>query len=90
MQLCRDLIVAMFTQQVAVKNEQQQQQQQQQNVSEDGLQASDSWIDPFDLTALIKHKEIAALWELLKLATAQGQSSLQTRNTLANVLLGKS
>ena len=46
--------------------------------------------EPSSLNVLIKHKEIAALWELLKLATAQGQSSMQTRTTLANVLLSKS
>ena len=46
-------------------------------------------LEPLNLIVLIKHKEIAALWELLKLATAQGQSSMQTRTTLANVLLSK-
>ena len=72
---------------MAVKNEEQQLQQQQQQQQQQQLQLEVEESHPEVDVVLIKHKEIAALWELLKLATAQGQSSIQTRTTLANVLL---
>lgn len=46
-------------------------------------------VEQFDGIKLIKHKETAALWELLKLFSSNCKhSSSEARTTLSNALLG--
>lgn len=80
LQLCRDVIVAAFKQPSA----------------SDGAHFDLSDADRPDLHTLIEHKEIAALWELLKLSTTQGGElvsaqegvSASIQSTLTDVLVG--
>ena len=78
-QLCRDVIVAAFDQRTAPESAE----------TADGAHQSPIPVISSDLLALIRHKEIAALWELLRLNAAQGDFGTQTRNTLTDVLSSK-
>ena len=98
-QLCRDAIVAAFNQQQPSMPAQQQQQPptpppqqpQQPPVLLDSPQSSNSegsqTCTNVDLYGLLKHKEMVALWQLLKLSAQQQPEADRTR-TLTNVLLG--
>jgi hypothetical protein len=86
-QLCRDAVVGIFSQRTVVNDDSRSQTGQTQlSSSESNGEAS---IEQLDWTKIIKHKETAALWELLKLSSSSWkQMSSEARTTLSNALLG--
>ena len=84
-QFCRDAVVGIFSQR-AVVNDDSLPQTQQLSLEDCSGGAP---IEQLDWTKLIKHKETAAVWELLKLSSsACKESTSQARATLSNALLG--
>lgn len=87
-QLCRDAVVGIFSQRTAVTDDSTPQSGSEETISDEWNARAD--VDQLDWTKLIKHKETAALWELLKLSSSLCKESLsQSRATLSNALLGK-
>lgn len=90
MKLCREAIVSFFTQRITQAGDQQTQSLK--NVSSEANQVCvDAFVNQADMINLMKPKEIAALWDILKLSTTHciDDSQTVTRNTLAGVLLGR-
>jgi hypothetical protein len=86
-QLCRDAVVAIFSHR-AMLNEDSQSQTRLTQSTLDEIYGEGS-MEQFDGIKLIKHKETAALWELLKLFSSNCKStSSEARSTLSNALLG--
>lgn len=86
-QLCRDAVVGIFSQRAVVNGDSPSQTGQAQLSSNESN--GEAPIEQFDWTKLIKHKETAALWELLKLSSSScKQTSSEARTTLSNALLG--
>jgi hypothetical protein len=68
-QLCRDAVVCIFSQQAVVNGDSPSQTGQAQLSPTDSING-EAPVEQFDWTKLIKHKETAALWELLKLSSS--------------------
>jgi hypothetical protein len=87
-QLCRDAVVGIFSQQAVVNGDSPSQTGQAQLSPTDSING-EAPVEQFDWTKLIKHKETAALWELLKLSSSSCKpTSSEARTTLSNALLG--
>lgn len=86
-QLCRDAVVAIFSQRATMNDDLLSQTGPAQSTSDET--DGEGSVEQFDGIKLIKHKETAALWELLKLFSSNCKhSSSEARTTLSNALLG--
>lgn len=85
-QLCRDAVVAIFSQRATMNDDLLSQTGPAQSTSDET--DGEGSVEQFDGIKLIKHKETAALWELLKLFSSNCKhSSSEARTTLSNALL---